>query len=595
MKLSQFWQNLSAFALAFPIFQDGSALRAQEGAPKDEIPIEDFAAQTRVVGSWLATVGIDGLEIQVYEMPGNPDNVVYIAPYHFALDNNGKVDIREVKTTFDKNGSGKIRLVLTLVRNPQGTRSKIAEQLRFHGIKPNITEANVNPADILSVQVQDITPNLKDEIRFKPVEERFPSGRTLEIDALVSEDLKGQFIKWIQDEGGLRFRIIQRVFGESIEWESTLTLQTQFLQAIHNEMEVQGPVIAGNIKEAKPPYVTRKQLDEIIDRARNHVRGEMRIMGDPNMSHPIIRQLDALTQEAFKGETIFFEDEDVWGRMDTQNLTKNGLQPSKINNFLDDMKKKSDVQRSESMKTGGSANANVFGVFKAGASGNYESSSSYHQVDENSMVWQRKGDIEVPVGFELYRLSNAFVDKARDIGVRGLKTRKAIAESQMVITTQSPPTWVVRSVQVDRYAHENFVKVLNFVLGKATQTDPSKTPELLTPPIAIESKMEFGDKNKPLILRRGQRFELVKLTSPGDEPKDKPYGYTLTVILNNEAGDNIVHQLAVKGKISGEILPLNAEPGPIKYLAMGDVIYIMIRGPEAFTKPSGKGEVDTKK
>jgi hypothetical protein len=564
-----------------PIVSSQEAEQVRQESNVIEIP-----SPTRVVGAWLATVDVDGLEIQVFEMPGNTKNVVYTAPFHFELDPDGNVDVRQISTPHDDDKTRQLtRLNLTLIRNPQGTREKIAEKLRKSNVRSDITAENVNPADVYELVIKDVTPGLKTSLRFMDYNQRYFSGKRVELDAYVPVTEASAYKKWIQD-GGSRFRIHQKLYGEVVDWEQTADIRSHIAQAALSQLDVSGPVIPGDIRQNKAPYVTRKQMDEIQKNVRQQLSVNIRTMGASNEG-VLTSQTDRFVDQMFDLSVVSFDDGSLWEALDEQNLTQNGIDPGKLQSFKENISSidKSSWTKEDYDRIKIEASASFLGF---GGSAGVENES--RKIDngtkevQNSVVYDIQGDIPVPVGIELYRLSEGAMKTLTEMSFREMRTSKAITEMQMDISTIKPQGWVIRDVWLDRYPPDSWQKIVRIATGAVDPLDPNAKLEDITPPVGRERVGEWKE-NDSVPLQRGEAETIVRNLQVQDD-KNLDYGWLLTVRMNNSASDSFIVQMPFKGVITGPLKPIGDVDIPIDFYIIGTEVQAVIRGPRPYVPES---------
>lgn len=567
---------------------------------------------TRVVGSWLATVDVDGQEIQVFEMPGKPDNVLYTAPYRFKLNEKNEVDIVEWKTddkynlffgkSTDEKPDKQVRLSITLVRNPQGTRSKIAQALRLHGIMPNITEANVNPADVSYLRVEDVTDGVIDKFKFVTHEVKYPTDREIQLTLFFSNTAESDNFKAFVLSGYSTFKITQRVVGERVNWEQNIDVRSSAKQALAQLIDSVSPVIPGDIAQGKSAFVTRKQREEIMEKVRKRVRIDRRVYGEVP-ENQLIGTLESVMSQAFIA-TEFTKD--LFDRFkQADNLATLGINPSVITHWKDDEKTISHDEGSENLTIGLDVTmeaGGLFGLFEAGGEvdTDFSTAETWKRIEERHRVQERDGNFVIPTGFEIYRVSDGLFSGDSDWSVSTTGTSKTVIETISQLSTAQPSGWSIKEVYVEQMELSQLLSMRRFLVEKEKLITNDESPDAILPPERTLLQHATGDENVSATLgqlTRGKMNLLWKpettVTKPKTEGEDPTAtttipspvmskGHLVTVVLANESGDSIIHYLLFAGLKTGEIQPVGIPYSPVQYLLLNKMLYVQLRGPEFF-------------
>ncbi len=534
---------------------------------------------TQVVGNWLATVRIDGLDIQIFRMPGDPTgmNVLYTAPWHFILEENGLVDvtIREIPFKSVENQRHTRQCTIKLAKNPVGTRYKIAALLNRHNIVPGITPANVNPAELYYVRVEDITPNMIKDYHFASFERYYPKSQLIFLDALVENQQDADtFKKWVE-EGNARFIITQRLYAEAWVSDQSADGRIQVAKAVQSIIDASSSISDNDVRHSlKPRFVDKlqkAQIEEVLTASKDVLFRSMDVDTEDNKT--FLSWIESLMTEMFQEIKVDFKAERDWDII-RDYLNSKGVKESVINSFENENKDLLQTSESNSVSVKASGAAKFLWL-SANMSANIDTSSSKEYLSEKYKKEIVDGQITIPTALNLYEISEGAYEKIMSWSARQLKTTHTLKESREDVSTEAPGCWEVNVVHLERYASADFSALQKQLTLAQSQADalPAQPQRLNEQSFSIAE----GD------LRAGKRLEILRIPKWGEgDSVDRAATYLCTIFMNNEGGDNVICQLIFQWGSTKEVKPVAGNAGLVKFMIVGDLLYAMLKGPDDY-------------
>ena len=232
-------------------------------------------------------------------------------------------------------------------------------------------------------------------------------------------------------------------------------------------------------------------------------------------------------------DILRFDDKNAWDSLSDDFYERVGLEPSTVTKFRDAWKASSDEVKSDAFESeskfnnwwdtnvsvAGKASA-FFGLGKASANVNTSVRGSRANTElekrnasqslktEEAKVFEAEGNIKIPVGFQIFRVSKANFDNERKIAIRNERTRATLTTTTTDLSTTEPMTWRVIGFHIDKFGKEEHaaarahIVAMNAGFNVVTNVPPAHTPSdfrILT-----------------LDLRRGKLVKLITIPSQTD-------------------------------------------------------------------------------
>ncbi len=580
MKPNQFLKIVALVAMVLSLF---AAMPLAAMSPQSPAGSDGPVAQTyreRVDQVAIATFNIDGNDIHVYR-GSEAGTAVYVPGWCFELDAQGKVKIDVIDIPF---GNEKIReprkLSVTLIRNPGGSAARIASKLREQGIMPDVRPAQVIPAELRYLKIEDQTKGIPEQYRFGKYEARNRADSRVELSMVMEKAAVQPFTKFVQD-GGIKLLVTQHVTAEAVL--SKASAFADFLQHISGERmaEIFGDAVSNRnaIVNGEPIAVTRNQREAIAQKLDAYLKVFVDQSNDSPFVADVTRWAEQFRDLVFSMETMELNEatlklimQNGWSPKDTE--------PSKMTKFLEEVETQrknktlskdtwDNLRKTAEARSWNEIDGGFFSSDSSSGSSSRESETknSGEKTRENetessdSHKQEREGEFYVPKSLNISVFNQANVTKKIRQSISFEETRTVNKAFSTEVTSAQPGGWQVAGISVDLYFEraQAYLDWWNSPNKLSTMPPEPSIPVRSTPsdpkPILL---------NAPLTI-----YDLVSGVPTEKEKKPADVLYNVTVFLINPAGRSVSHTFNVRGMPSGRVETF----GGLEFLVIGGKLY----------------------
>lgn len=560
-------------ALLLALMAGGAALMSQpaQGGTSSGVPSEEMGVAQevpalvspmtnsgRVIGFALGAVELDGVTYLIFRQADHQENVIYVPLCEFETDDMGKVLVRQLNISGDPAHK---RLAMGLRKGPPGLAAKIAEKLREMHIVENIQPGNVLPAEVLRIQVVDVTRYADETLRFKPFCLLNYIGQEMQIEAVIAADKVAQSKQDIE-EGGLTVQISMDVPCETVVAQSQVLAELRSLRDIKRVLAILKDATPPGLEENKSAFVGGNEEQEIVQRFRDYLMVRVKVQpGSPGFAE-LQGYLDQLIKTLFTEKTIGLDDDKLWAQLEASNAFGADLKASKVRDFLKEVKEKvekndkSDFASAYAKEKRGSA-----GFFGIGASSGSKESGSlnisnvHNFLNDKAFKLEKHGEFIIPVAAKVHQMDLASLDRVISANELFEKTSAGVQTCTTQLVSRPQRGWKIDKATIHKYDAALKAEVFS---GTGALPAPKGGPD----------SREVGKQ-----LTRSTPVNVCELPGPDGKP-DATLVFVINVTMHDGAGQAIIHQLKFEGLRPGEV----GSYDPVVFTLDGNTIVATLGG-----------------
>lgn len=183
-------------------------------------------------------------------------------------------------------------------------------------------------------------------------------------------------------------------------------------------------------------YATRHQLSEAVKEVLKSVRvyNHLEDADKSSVENDAIKNL--LEDKSFIEQAIDFDkiDQNLLNQISRYQFDQADLKPEVVRKTLLDIKNSENIETAKSLKIGARAEASFLG-FKGGASGTYESESSFKSRKENAFEYGWEGERYVPKKLKIFTLTETNISSNITLSITNSVVRKG--EGHLIVERRS--------------------------------------------------------------------------------------------------------------------------------------------------------------